>query len=157
MSRSPSDPSADRTLDRPPAEAEGRPFEDADETLIAILGNSQRRGAWSPPGALRVICVLGGARLDFREADLLPGETEIDVVTCGGDVELIVPASLEVELSGSALFGGLDTGLRRRGPRWPRFWRSQRREPELVDDEDDPPRLRVRGLALLGHVRVTLA
>jgi hypothetical protein len=43
---------------------------------IALLGGSERRGAWTPPRELYTIAVMGGAGLDFREAVMPPGVTE---------------------------------------------------------------------------------
>jgi hypothetical protein len=106
-------------------------------TLAAIFGGVERRGRWTVPPRLRAVVVFGGAVLDLREASLSPGVTEIDVRVVMGGVQIIVPAWLAVEVSGSAVMGGfahLD-----RVPLHP---------------DPDRPVLRVHGLAILGGVAV---
>jgi hypothetical protein len=104
---------------------------------VAILGGVERRAAWTSPSQLRAFALMGGIVLDFREASLLPGLTEIQVVTLMGGVQLIVPPGLSVEVSGNAVLGGFD--------------HLDRTPPEA---DPNRPVLRVHGLAILGGVAV---
>ena len=61
---------------------------------VAILGSASRKGRWTPPGTLRAISLMGTVNLDFREADLLE-ETDVDVFTLMGSVNIIVPPSVD--------------------------------------------------------------
>ena len=71
---------------------------------VAILGSSSRKGRWTPPGTLRAFSLLGSVNLDFREADLLD-ETDVDVFALLGSVNIIVPPSVDVDVSGIGFLG----------------------------------------------------
>ena len=105
--------------------------------LISVLGGTNRSGRWIPARSNFAIGVLGGLSLDFREALLGPGETDLNVLAVLGGVEIIVPPEMTVEVDGMALLGGFD---------------HQTDTP--LRSNPDVPTLRVRGLALLGGVEV---
>jgi hypothetical protein len=48
---------------------------------------------------------MGGTELDFREAILGPGVTEIKVTALMGDVKIIVPPGMPVEIEGTGVMG----------------------------------------------------
>lgn len=106
--------------------------------LLAMFGGVDRRGRWIVPRKLSVFCVMGGASLDFREADLGPGVTEISVVCMAGGVEILVPPNVAVDLAANAILGGFDQSHRG------------------LDALDAVPiaTLRITGLALAGGVSV---
>jgi len=106
--------------------------------VLAILGGSTRRGAWRVPRHLRVIAVLGGVQLDFRDVVLPPGETHVQVTALLGGVDIIVPPTLAVDAEGSAILGGFDD--MGRAPRQP---------------DPDEPLLRISGLAMLGGFSIS--
>jgi hypothetical protein len=76
--------------------------------VFTVMGGVARQGMWLVPRKLDVLTVMGGARLDFREARLPEGEVEVRIGTFMGGVEIIVPPSLAVEASGSAIMGGFE-------------------------------------------------
>lgn len=49
-----------------------------------------RKGAWTAPRQLHVLTVMGGAELDFREAQFGPGVTTVTVFATMGGVEIKV-------------------------------------------------------------------
>lgn len=105
--------------------------------ITAVFGGVERRGPWVLPRRLEVRAFFGGIVLDLREAILPPGRTEIHVAAVMGGVQVIVPPSLPVEVSGTAILGGfahLD------------------RVPAQLDASR--PSLRVSGLAMMGGVAV---
>jgi hypothetical protein len=104
---------------------------------VAILGNLERAGRWTPRSGTRVLAVLGNIELDFREALLPPGVTEIHVRAVLGNIELIVPPNLVVECDGASIAGSFAT-LHRVPP----------------EGSDDAPRLRIVGTAVLGNVEI---
>jgi hypothetical protein len=106
---------------------------------IAILGGQRRAGHWVPARVNTTIAFCGGAELDFREAALGPGVTEVRVVAIWGGVEIIVPPGLNVESSGVGIMGGFD-------------------HAHDVPREVNPgaPTLRVSGIALMGGVEITV-
>ncbi len=70
------------------------------QKMMAVLGGVMRRGAWTPARQTKILAVMGGGVLDFREANLAPGVTEIHVTACMGGVQIIVPPNLAVEMNG---------------------------------------------------------
>jgi len=68
------------------------------DSVKAIFGGVERRGAWRVPSHLNVVATMGGIVLDFRDAVLGPGVTEVHVRAVFGGVEIIVPPTLPVEV-----------------------------------------------------------
>jgi hypothetical protein len=106
-------------------------------TMVAVFGGVSRRGSWSPPRHLRIVAVMGGVDLDFRDARLQPGVTEVHVTAVMGGAHMIVPPQLAVEMDGIAIMGGFDHADR---------------APVQADPER--PLLRIRGVAVMGGVSV---
>lgn len=110
----------------------------ARNTVVAILGGTVRKGRWLPARTNVALSIMGGTHLDFREAALGPGVTEIKVLAMMGGVEIVVPPWVHVESHGAGILGGFDH----------------------VSDYDDAgveaPTLRVTGLALMGGVEITV-
>jgi hypothetical protein len=109
------------------------------EIVVAIMGGSSRRGRWTPARKNNAVAIMGGAELDFREAVLAPGVTEVQVFTMWGGVEIIVPPGINVESHGIALLGGF----------------------EHVGDSVPPadpgaPTLRITGFALMAGVDISV-
>lgn len=107
------------------------------DTVLAILGSTERRGTWIAPRALAVRSILGSTVLDFREAQLPVGVVDVVVSAVLGSVELVVPPGLAVEVHGAGILGSFEAMARAPGT-------------------PDPERtlLRVRGVAVLGSVEV---
>ena len=62
--------------------------------MLSILSGAQRRGTWSVPKNLRVIAVMGGVDLDFRDAEFGPGVTEVNVTAVMGGIAIVVPPKI---------------------------------------------------------------
>ena len=107
--------------------------------MVAALGGTERKGRWIPARQNYAFAVMGGVALDFREALLPPGETEVWIFTAMGGAEIIVPPGLAVEADGVAILGGFE-----------------HTEEAFLSQDPDAPLLRIRGLALLGGVEVTI-
>lgn len=107
------------------------------QTLIAVLGGTSRKGQWRPAQKLRLLSVLGGMELDFREAAMVPGITELRITAVLGGVHIIVPPHLAVEMDGMAIMGGFE---------------HSERAPAQPDPER--PILRIHGLAVCGGVHI---
>lgn len=105
--------------------------------MLAALGGVERKGRWIPARQNYAFSVMGGMVLDFREALLPPGETEVWIFAAMGGAEIIVPPGLPVECDGFALLGGFDYG-----------------DDAVVSPDPDMPILRVRGFCLMGGVEV---
>lgn len=106
------------------------------EIVIAVMGGANRKGRWTPARRNFALAVMGGSQLDFREAVLPPGVTEVQVFAVMGGVEIIVPPGVNVESHGVGILGGFDHlgGSR--------------------DWDDDAPVLRIAGMAFMGGVEI---
>ena len=83
--------------------------------------------------------VMGRCELDFREAQLGAGVTEVRVLAFMGGVKIIAPPDVQVESSGVGIIGRFGISNRYRPPAYP-----------------DAPVLRVTGLAFMGGASVTV-
>ncbi len=106
-------------------------------TLVAIMGGVSRSGGWVPARHTKIYTCMGGVELDFRDAMMPPGVTEITVYAMWGGVSIIVPPQLAVEIEGIAIMGGFDHTLR---------------APAQLDP--DRPRLRIGGVVVMGGVQI---
>lgn len=78
----------------------------ARSTLVGFIGDIRRRGRWSVPRRTTAWLVLGDVKLDLRGA--LVGDHDelvIEVNVVLGDVKVVVPEGVEVELTGFTLLG----------------------------------------------------
>jgi hypothetical protein len=113
------------------------PEPESRQLLFAVMAGTERRGRWRPARQVSVFALMGGAELDFREAQLPPGETEVFIVCIMGGAEIIVPPNLQVDASGVAIMGG--------------FAHSHADPPPA---DADAPVLRIRGFCLMGGVDI---
>ena len=104
---------------------------------LAVMGGVEKKGRWSVPRKMRVICFWGGASLDFREAQFAPGITELHITAIMGGLEIIVPPWLGVETDATTVMGGFE-------------------ELDRGHGVPDPGRamLRITGLAVMGGVSI---
>lgn len=105
--------------------------------LISTLGGTNRAGRWIPAQSSFALGVLGGISLDFREALLGSGITDVNVLAVLGSVQIIVPPGMAVEVDGMAVLGAFE---------------HQTDAP--LRSNPDLPTLRIRGLVVLGGVQV---
>lgn len=78
--------------------------------VSATFGEHKQKGRWRLPRALAVRVLFGAAKLDLREAMVGPdavadGAVDIQVKVRFGEVKILVPEGVEVELYGRAVFG----------------------------------------------------
>jgi hypothetical protein len=107
--------------------------------IVAVWSGPKRAGPWTPARRTVVTAVQGGAELDFREARLGPGVTEVTALAFMGGVDIIVPPGLQVEVSGVGIMGAFEASDDLTG---------------VVDPAK--PILRVSGLAMMGAVEVSM-
>lgn len=106
---------------------------------LAVLGGSSRTGRWIPARWTVAVGIMGGVKLDFREAMLGPGVTEVTAFAMWGGVEIIVPPGMDVEARGLGIMGGFDHA-----------------DEAPVSADSDRPKLRIRGMAVMGGVEVSV-
>jgi len=109
------------------------------EVVVAIMGGSGRKGRWNPARRNYAVAVWGGAELDFREAVMAPGVTDLHIYTMWGGVDVIVPPGLNVETHGFALMGGFDHTA-----------------DNLHAPDPAAPTLRITGIAVMGGVDISV-
>jgi hypothetical protein len=107
--------------------------------MVAALGGVERKGRWIPARQNFSVAVMGGISLDFREALLPPGETEVWIFTLMGGAEIIVPPGLTVESDGVAILGSFE-----------------HREDVSVREDPNAPILSIKGFSLMGGVEVSV-
>jgi hypothetical protein len=105
--------------------------------VIAIMGGVERKGRWVVPQHVRVTAIMGGIDLDFREALLSPGVTEVHIIAVMGGIEITVPPHVAVQCEGVAIMGGFE---------------EVHRAPAVPDP--DRPTLLITGFAMMGGVNI---
>jgi hypothetical protein len=113
-----------------------RPQRKARRFLVSIMGGLDRKGRWRVPKKLRVVSVMGGCDLDFRQAQIEHEVVTVTVVDVMGGVDLYVPEGIEVDVGGFSLMGGVDE------------W------GEDVAPRPGTPMIRVRAFTLMGGIDV---
>jgi hypothetical protein len=141
---------------KPSSGALATSYQDA-ETFYAVLGSTAQRGPWEPPKTMRAVSVLGSILIDFRDADLPLGVTEVDCRVFLGSVDIVVPSDVDVELTGSVILGSVEvqSGQGRRN----RLRRARERPvgPQPDPEEDyERPLLSVDCSGVMGSVEVKL-
>jgi signal transduction histidine kinase len=79
--------------------------------LRVVMGSSERRGAWTVPAQVNARVMWGNLELDLREAEL-GTETTIDARVTMGNLEIIVPADLAVDVRVDSIAGNVEQGAR---------------------------------------------
>jgi Predicted membrane protein len=67
--------------------------------VISFMGNASRRGRWRVGKRTFVISAMGNATVDLRDAILAGPEVSIHVLCSMGNMTIIVPEGVDVELS----------------------------------------------------------
>jgi hypothetical protein len=106
--------------------------------FVCVMGGVDKRGQWQPAQKTYCYAFMGGASLDYREALLPPGETELTIIAIMGGAEIVVPPGLRVDCDGIAIMGGFDH----------------------VDEAGPPnpnaPVLKINGFAMMGGVEISV-
>ncbi len=73
--------------------------------IVAVMGDAKRTGTWRIDDGLGAVCVMGDVVLDLREAEVRGREVDIVATCVMGDVKIIVPDGVDVQLSGVTIMG----------------------------------------------------
>jgi hypothetical protein len=88
----------------------------------------------------RITAILGGGKIDLRDADLTQDEVIIDTLAILGGIEIWVPVGWQVAIQGTPLLGGMEN-------------KTMTRTGESTPAER-PRNLIIKGMAILGGVEV---
>lgn len=107
--------------------------------IVGVMGGGTRRGPWRPARVNYAVGILGGFELDFRDAPLPPGITEVRVLCLMGGGEIIVPPDVVVDVSAVGFMGGFEE------------------QHDLASTRDpNAPVIRVTGFAMMGGASITV-
>jgi hypothetical protein len=113
---------------------------DGSRSIAGIFGPARRDGRWVVPETLTVTAVRSTVEVDFREAILQVSQVRVNVTIFVGNVYLIIPDGIRVEMSGRAVLGGYRaTGKNAPGP-------------AVAAADPDTPVLNVHALVLGGKL-----
>lgn len=77
------------------------------QRLRVVMSSVERTGPWAVPQHLAARVLWGNLLVDLRSAHVTPGTTiEVDVTM--GNVEVLVPPGIEVELDASSFMGNIE-------------------------------------------------
>jgi Domain of unknown function (DUF1707)/Cell wall-active antibiotics response 4TMS YvqF len=104
--------------------------------IVSVMSGTEKRGRWRLGRDTRVVCLMGGAELDLRHAELEELDSTITVVAVMGGAQIIVPEGVDVDVGGFAFMGGKDF------------------RPGKTVPPPSAPSLRIKAYALMGGVDV---
>ena len=81
--------------------------------MVSVFGDVTRGGWWRAEGTVSPMSLFGDVELDLRQAAVPTGEIEVKAVAPFGDIEVIVPDGISVELTGLSVFGRKKVDVRR--------------------------------------------
>jgi hypothetical protein len=108
------------------------------ESHLAILSGLSRKGVWVVPRHMSIMCLMGGAELDLRQARFAAQEVVITINAFMGGAQVIVGPTTRVQMEGTGIMGGYS------GP-------SGLVEADL---DESSPVVRIKGVAIWGGVSV---
>lgn len=103
---------------------------------FSVFGDVRVSGRWRLRERNRGVTVFGDVRFDLRDSVCSEAEVSIEGRTVFGDVVVVVPEGVEVELTGFTIFG------------------DRRLELAAVPRHPHTPLVRVNGVTLFGDIRV---
>lgn len=107
---------------------------------VSLVGDVTRRGRWKVPADLRVLTLVGDAVLDLTQAELVSRDATITVAGLVGDLKIVVPHAVNLDLGGFVLVGDrTEEAASSSAPAWA---------------DNLGPLLRIRLFALVGDVKV---
>ncbi|ETK32475.1 DUF1707 SHOCT-like domain-containing protein [Microbispora sp. ATCC PTA-5024] len=73
--------------------------------IVAVMGDAKRHGKWRIDQEIAAVSVMGDVTLDLRQAEVRTPEVDILATCVMGDIKVIVPDGVDVELSGVTIMG----------------------------------------------------
>lgn len=106
--------------------------------LALVASSKSSRGPWRPARKVRSVAIFGATEVDFRQAQLPDGETQVALYCLFGTNSLVVPSDIPVTVTGLSLFGS----------------RTMRRSPAKQMPPPTARSLRVSGTSIVGRLSV---
>lgn len=107
------------------------------ETIINIMGGSDRSGRWQVPAEIRVFNFMGGSDIDFTDAVFTTPNVTIKTLCVMGGADIKVPENVNVVTKAFCLMGGIDNNA-----------------PSIADRQ--APTITVEGFVIMGGVDIGL-
>lgn len=107
------------------------------ETIVNIMGGSDRSGRWKVPAEIRVFNLMGGADIDFTDAVFTTPNVTIKTLCIMGGTDIKVPENVNVVTKAFCLMGGVDN-----------------KAPSIADRQ--APTITVEGFVLMGGIEIGL-
>ncbi|SDH41705.1 DUF1707 SHOCT-like domain-containing protein [Nonomuraea jiangxiensis] len=104
--------------------------------FVGVMGDSKRRGTWRIDQEIGAVAVMGDVLLDLREAEVRTDMVDITAVSVMGNVKIIVPDGVNVDLDGVAIMGDKRIDVQEAAPGM------------------NVPVIRVKAYAVMGDVKV---
>ena len=79
--------------------------------VVSVMGDQRRSGRWRLPRRLTAWSVMGDVYLDLTSVVCAESEVELRLTSVMGDVEVLLPDGVEVELTGFDVMGDRDLAL----------------------------------------------
>lgn len=73
--------------------------------VLAVMSSTKQRGRWRAADRIQAVAVMGECKLDLRQAELEGMELEVAATVVMGNLSIIVPPGVEVEMNGWCLMG----------------------------------------------------
>lgn len=73
--------------------------------FVAIMGSTVRRGRWLLGSSSQAVAVMGECVLDLRQAEVAGRDSHILAVALMGEITVVVPEGIDVDISGIAIMG----------------------------------------------------
>lgn len=108
------------------------------DTSFAIMGGQDRIGVWEVGPTHTAFTMMGGIKLDLRQAVFAASEVVINASAIMGGIDIVVNPFTRVSVEGFGIMGDF----------------SQGRDRAPAELGADSPLVRVRGFALMGGVTV---
>ena len=104
--------------------------------IVAVMSESESKGRWRLGGHTAVVALMGQCHLDLSRAEIDGPEIVITAVGIMGQIDIVAPEGIEVEVTGLSIMGSRKVSVRD--------------VPPLLGS----PRILVRAFPIMGEVNV---
>src|SRR3954471_15976587 len=73
--------------------------------LVSVFGDISHSGSWPTRDRMSPVAVFGDIDLDFRNATMPTGNVAISAVAPFGNIEVLVPVGVQVDVGGITVLG----------------------------------------------------